>query len=59
MKHCNTCTCGSPLPISDFRARQKKLYRGVPDVGCLYHRAADGYCGLVTVDGGDYCKEHN
>lgn len=36
-QHCETCTCGgqSMHEISEFRATEKKLYRGVPTLGCL------------------------
>lgn len=49
--HCKTCTCTSPT-----RARLKKLYRGVPDKGCLYYRADAGFCGKDTKGGADYCS---
>lgn len=59
MKHCETCTCEAEE--SDFRARQKKLYRHVPDTGCLFYSLTQdpwGYCNKPCAGKSDKCKEH-
>lgn len=58
MRHCPSCTCDNPVPSSAFRDRQRRLFSGVPDIGCLDYDHLYGYCGLPCEAGKDFCEKH-
>lgn len=54
-RHCPTCTCDPDT--TDFRVRQRKLFRNTPTTGCLHHEQGS-YCGEPCTGNTDYCKRH-